>query len=107
MCLINDTSVVRTERDSVTCWHIELDARDILLAEGLPAESDIDLGSRPWFSGADGVLFDPDFVAREMKDRCRPVAVDGPSPRPNARALVPPSRGPLPTIALGRARRTL
>ncbi|MEH3116595.1 MAG: Hint domain-containing protein [Methylorubrum populi] len=78
MCLINGTSIARTDLATVTYWHVELDVHDILLAEGLPAESYIDLGTRSWFTGADGTLVDPDFVAPGMPGRCRPVAVDGP-----------------------------
>jgi hypothetical protein len=78
MCLINGTSIARIEVASVTYWHVELDAHDILLAEGLPAESYIDLGTRPWFDGATGALVSPDLIEREMKGRCRPVAVHGP-----------------------------
>ena len=78
MCLINGTTIERVEVDEVTYWHVELDQHDILLAEGLPAESYIDLGSRPWFDGADGALFDPDMALPGMPGRCRPVAIDGP-----------------------------
>jgi hypothetical protein len=78
MCLINGTTITRTQANSVTYWHVELDAHDILLAEGLPAESYIDLGTRAWFGGADGQLLDPDIAMPGMKGRCRPVAVDGP-----------------------------
>nr|WP_283536345.1 Hint domain-containing protein [Methylorubrum extorquens] len=34
MCLINGTTIVREPATQVTYWHIELDAHDILLAEG-------------------------------------------------------------------------
>ena len=78
MCLINGTTIERVEVDSVTYWHVELDEHDILLAEGLPAESYIDLGSRPWFDCADGALYNPDMAAPGMPGRCRPVAIDGP-----------------------------
>ena len=78
MCLINGTTIDRVEVDHVTYWHIELDEHDILLAEGLPAESYIDLGSRLWFAGADGALYDPDMAPPGTPDRCRPVAIDGP-----------------------------
>ena len=78
MCLINGTTIAREPSAQVTYWHVELDTHDILFAEGLPAESYIDLGSRPWFDGADSVLFDPNFVSPAMTGRCRPVAVDGP-----------------------------
>ena len=77
MCLINGTTIKRVAVNEVTYWHVELDQHDILLAEGLPAESYIDLGSRPWFVGADGALYDPDMALPGMPGRCRPVAVDG------------------------------
>ena len=79
MCLINGTSVARVPVDCVTYWHVELDGHDILLAEGLPAESFLDWGNRPWFeSGADHALTNPDFIIPGLDGRCRPVAVDGP-----------------------------
>ncbi|KQQ25310.1 hypothetical protein ASF53_21735 [Methylobacterium sp. Leaf123] len=78
MCLINGTSITRVPTARITYWHVELDTHDILLAEGLPAESYIDLGTRPWFAGEDGALVDPDFNVPEMKGRCRPVMLDGP-----------------------------
>ncbi|QRE74312.1 peptidase metallopeptidase [Methylobacterium aquaticum] len=79
MCLINGTSIVRELVSSVTYWHVELDAHDILLAEGLPAESYLDWGDRPFFSeGSDHALHNPDFVVPGLSARCRPVAVDGP-----------------------------
>lgn len=78
MCLINGTTIERVKVDEVTYWHVELDEHDILLAEGLPAESYIDLGSRAWFDGVDGALHDPDMALPGMPGRCRPVAIDGP-----------------------------
>lgn len=77
MCLINGTSVARSPCDQVTYWHVELDRHDILLAEGLPAESFLDYGNRGWFGGG-AVLLDPDYVAPGLAGRCRPVTVDGP-----------------------------
>ncbi|KQP60706.1 hypothetical protein ASF52_06105 [Methylobacterium sp. Leaf112] len=79
MCLINGTTIVREPATSVTYWHVELETHDILLAEGLPAESYIDGGDRPFFvDGSDHALHNPDFVAPGLAGRCRPVAVDGP-----------------------------
>ncbi|QRE72881.1 Hint domain-containing protein [Methylobacterium aquaticum] len=79
MCLINGTSITREPVASVTYWHVELDAHDILLAEGLPAESYLDWGDRPFFTEAsDHALHNPDFVVPGLAGRCRPVAVDGP-----------------------------
>jgi Hint domain len=79
MCLINGTTITREPRAGVTYWHVELDAHDILLAEGLPAESYIDGGDRAFFvEGSDHALHNPDFVPAGWDARCRPVAVDGP-----------------------------
>jgi hypothetical protein len=79
MCLINGTSVARERMASVTYWHVELDAHDILLAEGLPAESFLDHGNRAWFkNGAEHALTNPDYIPPGLDGRCRPVALDGP-----------------------------
>ncbi|SFV14977.1 Hint domain-containing protein [Methylobacterium sp. 174MFSha1.1] len=79
MCLINGTSIVREPVAAVTYWHVELDAHDVLLAEGLPAESYLDWGDRPFFAeGSDHALHNPDFVVPGLAARCRPVAVEGP-----------------------------
>ena len=79
MCLINGTTIAREAVEAVTYWHVELDAHDILLAEGLPAESYIDGGDRAFFvEGSDHALHNPDFVPTGWDARCRPVAVDGP-----------------------------
>ncbi len=77
MCLIDGTSIARAPAASITYWHVELDVHDILLAEGMPAESYFDMGSRGWFAAEDGPLVDPDFVPAGETGRCRPVAVDG------------------------------
>ncbi len=42
MCLINGSTVLREPAEAVTYWHVELDRHDILLAEALPAESNLD-----------------------------------------------------------------
>ena len=91
MCLINGTTIVRLPLAAVTYWHVELDAHDILLAEGLAAESYIDGGDRPFFAQAsDHALHNPDIVAPGWSARCRPVAVDG--PRRHRRAGAPERR---------------
>ncbi|APX88058.1 hypothetical protein BV511_07675 [Methylorubrum extorquens] len=79
MCLINGTTIAREPVASITYWHVELDAHDILLAEGLPAESYLDGGDRAFFvEASDHALHNPDFVPTGWNGRCRPVAVDGP-----------------------------
>ena len=63
MNLINGTTIERTSMQSVTYWHVELDEHDVLLADGLPAESFFDMGSRGWFDNdLDDVLANPDLV---------------------------------------------
>jgi hypothetical protein len=44
--LLNGTTVSQEIAPSVSYFHVELDARDVLLAEGLPAESYRDTGDR-------------------------------------------------------------
>lgn len=79
MCLINGTSIERVPVESVTYWHVELDQHDILVADGLPVESYIDLGSRAWFEDqSDSPLENPDFVPTGRNGRCRPVVTEGP-----------------------------
>lgn len=78
MCLINGTSVARIRTDQIDYWHVELEQHDILLAEGLPAESFLDLGCRSWFEAeAADALNDPDFIVPGLDARCRPVVVEG------------------------------
>ena len=79
MNLINGTTIARTSMQSVTYWHVELDQHDVLLADGLPAESFFDMGSRGWFDNdLDDVLANPDLVPAGQHGRCRDVAIEGP-----------------------------
>ncbi len=88
MCLLNGTSIAREAVAAVTYWHVELDQHDILLAEGLPAESFLDFGCRPFFEeGSTHALHHPDFVPPGLAGRCRPVATDGPCVEAERRRL--------------------
>ena len=79
MNLINGTTIERTQMSSVTYWHVELDEHDALIADGLPAESFFDMGSRGWFhNDLDDVLANPDLIPAGQHGRCREVAIDGP-----------------------------
>ena len=55
--LVNGTTITRDPRASVTYWHVELDQHDLLLAEGLAAESfiDVGVGDRAWFENGHAV----------------------------------------------------
>jgi hypothetical protein len=67
------------KRDRVEYWHVELDAHDILLAEGLPAESYLDCGNRTAFAnGGAFVEAHPDFLPKHWRETCLPLVKEGP-----------------------------
>ncbi|MSP02808.1 MAG: Hint domain-containing protein, partial [Acetobacteraceae bacterium] len=61
--LVNESSITQIRVPEVHYFHVELPEHDILIAEGLPAESYLDTGDRTNFANGDGVvrLF-PDFA---------------------------------------------
>ena len=60
--LLNGASIVQERARRVTWWHVELDAHDVVLAQGLPCESYLDTGNRHAFSnGGAAVQLHPDF----------------------------------------------
>jgi hypothetical protein len=67
---------------SVTYYHVELDAHDVLLAEGLPAESYLDTGNRSIFENDDGLVqmrpqfADLDETARRAAGSCVPYSTE-------------------------------
>jgi hypothetical protein len=62
--LVNGSSITQIERNTITYYHVELPRHDVLLAEGLPAESYLDAGARGAFANHDGVVqLHPDFAA--------------------------------------------
>jgi len=63
----------------VTYHHIELARHDIVLAEGLPAETYLESGNRRMFeSDAAPMVLHPDFVSRRREQACARLAVSGP-----------------------------
>jgi len=82
--LINGATIAQVEVPEVTYWHVELESHDVLLAEGLPAESYLDMGNRAFFGEAAVVSFDAspdvplDAAARTRADFCRPFHAEGP-----------------------------
>jgi hypothetical protein len=52
--LLNGATVVQEFVDTIAYLHIELDAHDVLLADGLPCESFLDTGNRAAFAEAAG-----------------------------------------------------
>jgi hypothetical protein len=77
--LINQRSIAQIDQDSVEYWHIELDRHDVLLAEGQPAESYLDCGSRGSFADGDDFIEDPPEIrAQHWADACLPFVTEGP-----------------------------
>jgi hypothetical protein len=63
--LVNGATIAQQPRRRVHYFHVELDSHDILLAEGLPAESFLDTGNRGAFSNDRGaVMAHADFARR-------------------------------------------
>ena len=61
--LINGTTVAQITRQAITYYHIELPRHDVLLANGMPAESYLEAGARDAFANGGGpVQLHPDFT---------------------------------------------
>ncbi len=77
--LINGVTVEQVPVDTVTYWHVELDSHDVILAEGLPAESYLDTGNRTAFKNGGSFLeLYPNFEPRHEADTCAPILKAGP-----------------------------
>jgi collagen type I alpha len=83
--LINGTTVAQIERCAITYYHIELPRHDVLLADGMPAESYLEAGARDAFANADGIIqLHPDFSPSHdhyamlwEEQGCAPLVVTG------------------------------
>jgi hypothetical protein len=78
--LINGATIAREEVSEVTYWHVELESHDVLIAEGLPAESYMDAGNRPYFGREYGRLgaIDRERVAESLTRYAHPFVNAGP-----------------------------
>lgn len=94
--LVNGATIIQeTDCRTVTYFHVELDAHDVLLAEGLPAESYLDTGNRDFFANGGGpIALHPHLLtSREMgqaereQASCLPFADDAPRIEPLWRRL--------------------
>jgi hypothetical protein len=64
-CLIDGAGVVQERVGEIEYFYVELDAHDVMLAEGLPAESYLDTGNRADFgNGGGAVRLHPEFSGR-------------------------------------------
>src|SRR6185437_13964321 len=76
--LANGANVAQVRVERVSYFHVELETHDVLLAEGLPAESFLDCGSRSGFANAPGpVDLHPTFKPRSWNDACAPLVESG------------------------------
>jgi hypothetical protein len=63
--LINGITIEQVPRNEVTYYHVELEHHDLLLAEGLPAESFLDMTDGSNYAGRHGpIRLYPDYAAR-------------------------------------------
>jgi phospholipase/lecithinase/hemolysin len=78
--LINGVTIAQEPVDRVTYWHVELPEHDVLLAQGLPAESYLDTGNRGAFANGGGAMATRlDFSRRVGQAKGgAPLVVDGP-----------------------------
>jgi hypothetical protein len=77
--LVNGVTVIVEQNTRyVTYHHIELARHDVVLAEGLPAETYLESGNRMMFeSDARPMVLHPDFAAVSRKNACAPLLHDG------------------------------
>ncbi|MBO0906163.1 Hint domain-containing protein [Jiella sp. MQZ13P-4] len=73
--LVNGSTIRQVQLDRIAYYHIELDGHDVLLANGLPAESYLDCGNRRFFLGADIVPEDGRVDAHDLPF-CLPFTTD-------------------------------
>jgi T5SS/PEP-CTERM-associated repeat protein len=77
--LVNGHTVRQELTDRVCYHHIELAQHDVLLANGMPAESYLDTGDRARFSNGGVITLHPDFSARAWEMHgCAPLVQTGP-----------------------------
>jgi hypothetical protein len=99
--LVDGTHILRMQpRGSVTYFHVELDAHDLLIAEGAPTESYLDMGNRAAFADAGPVAaLHADFGPAPG------VAAEGCLPRVTAGEALEAKRQALALRRAGLARR--
>ncbi len=76
--LVDGVAIRREPVQLVTYFHVELDRHDVLLAEGLPAESYCDTGNRHQFANAPLVALHAEFgPGPEPAETCAPMVLCG------------------------------
>ncbi len=79
--LLNGATLRQEAAAAIAYWHVELDRHDVLLADGLPAESFLDTGNRTAFANSGTVaMAQPDFArAVWARAACAPMVTAGPA----------------------------
>ncbi len=80
--LVNGRTICQERADSVTYFHVELAAHDVILAEGLACESYLDTGNRGAFAngaqvGGGAVMLHADFARRRWAAASYAPLVEG------------------------------
>jgi hypothetical protein len=72
--LINGATIRQEHWDRITYYHVELEAHDVMLVDGMTAESFLDIGNRAAFSNGGGpVMLHPDFAMQTWEAQaCAP-----------------------------------
>jgi len=77
--LVNGATILWDKtRRTVTYHHIELDEHDVVLAEGIPAETYLESGNRTMFEGT-AMQLHPDFATVRDDRGCAPLLLEGPA----------------------------
>ena len=80
--LLNGTTIRQLPRRHVVYHHVELAEHDVVLAEGLPAETYLDTGDRAKFNGSAAIRLFPDFAPASARlweiNGVAPLVVTGP-----------------------------
>ena len=78
--LIDGDAIAQIQVDCVSYYHVELTHHAVLLAEGLPAESYLDVGDRSHFANGGAVVtLYPDLACRIWEAAsCAPLVIAGP-----------------------------
>jgi hypothetical protein len=79
-CLLNDRTITQMPIATVTYFHLELAQHDVILADGLPAETYLDTGAETVFHGQGAsISLYPDLASRLWDAQaCAPLLVTGP-----------------------------
>jgi T5SS/PEP-CTERM-associated repeat protein len=77
--LVNNASIAQVPRTAVTYWHIELATHDVLLAEGLEAESFLENANRGDFAGGTALTLHPELMGSQgaAASPCFPIRRQG------------------------------